>query len=1324
MTLVGDVKINDAKYILAIKHYVKQVVYCVYTYEDQSDFYSVEKRITSPKQLTRANANAHLLGAYTRSLVSGAVKHYGECDVIRIALDNISYASNYVFTEENVVLNKKTRTERGLENFFEGSDTKLFLSKKTLDGDMIALQIAHGVFSLDMVESTFVPSLKGIALQSSNKTDTNQVLVSTIKTIRRSDLDAVLDMSWYHSGDTILKNYSNVKNKHEFELRVMTPIIKAAIASHEAGEPLVVSLDTETTGLNTLNLEEDNSDRSHCVSIQVSWEDDQGVAIFNDMEHFLNVDIKYTLKRLTELFAKYKGTRTIEYWEEAPDTNMPVRMLDDTSSRVVDNLVRHEVMVDRSWFFLVGHNAPFDRRTCYQTDQSDIWFDADTLQMAFDINPQSVRGNKKLKILTRKFFNHETPELTDILGKGNEDKYKYLVDEEVANIYGCADVDYTRKLWFVLRKLMPDDQWHYYLKQDVDLPNILAISEYYGMMTYPDKVVSLADETAANINILKEAAYHYVGAYQEYTEQRSLLESAYMTGVCTEEEFDYKVQRIQVDPSAVYRFDFKASSLIHVLYEILHYPIFAYTDGKVKKPKVDKYVMKKLVDVKRAEHSTARKLEKDILRYGADRAEYELLKNGSESDVKKAKSMCLISAEDFNKLEYPLALIIQEYASLNKEYTSYYKPIIEQNLEGKMFKGYNMARIETRRIANPLQTIKANLKALVCAYDDDHWLLDFDMSQVEYRIMLSLSGYDTMIDRMKDSEKDFHTETASMVNNIPAYQVSKKQRKKAKSVSFGVPYGLGDRSLCESMFGEVTPDNLVETRVTLDKWKKKNAPIITLLETAREQALEEWKINDDLRFFLDAYKKDPKTKEYLLDETGNKIPKPVGRVTNKLGFYRVFDLTNVGQTAADKARRAGGSYTPEEASIRRKAGNYPIQSYAAEVFRTILTRFYWSCVKEGIADKIIWHMLIHDELLCSVHKSIHPIYIYKLVKEACMITMKGHTNYFVGINIGDTWEQCKDDAREAPVIFVQRMIDRWNAGDFAPEKTDPKFLKNGDPAQGYWFDHPWDFIKPLRAAYVESRIGEVIRMIMDIDNGPIDIPQLLDKFDNYTVRAYVNDYPMNHPVNKEDFKIAAAGNDVYDEDLYYNYCWASRLESWALTQFPEGKEYVDVDGELKHLTRAKTAVHENAAPLDDIDDIDIELQYGQDEDDDYWSFDDDQLGMTYERDTEVASSEYDITQSLDFSREAHSVNDLLYKEPEYQSIKKFGSQLRISYDSPKQLSAIKKVLAPFSCSTGMQVVFRDCLGNLTRWITITPKSKFDEIDKKITEILNEDWRNR
>lgn len=183
-----------------------------------------------------------------------------------------------------------------------------------------------------------------------------------------------------------------------------------------------------------------------------------------------------------------------------------------------------------------------------------------------------------------------------------------------------------------------------------------------------------------------------------------------------------------------------------------------------------------------------------------------------------------------------------------------------------------MARIETRRIANPGQTMKANLKALVRSYDDDHYVLDFDMSQVEYRIMLSLAGFTEMVDKMKNPERDYHTETASMVNAKPAYKITKYERKHSKSVSFGVPYGLGDRSLCETMHGDTSSEHMVDTRVTLDKWKKRNAPIMELLGSAREEALEEWYVSDDYRNFIDAWEKDKKTKQYLLDDNGNKIP--------------------------------------------------------------------------------------------------------------------------------------------------------------------------------------------------------------------------------------------------------------------------------------------------------------------------------------------------------------------------------------------------------------------------------------------------------------------
>ncbi|MDQ9759265.1 hypothetical protein RFZ45_10130, partial [Acinetobacter baumannii] len=75
----------------------------------------------------------------------------------------------------------------------------------------------------------------------------------------------------------------------------------------------------------------------------------------------------------------------------------------------------------------------------------------------------------------------ETPELSDILGKGNEDKYGYLTDKEVAMVYGCADADYTRLVYKALRKLMPDHLYNVYQQQDMPMLNQLYISEYNGL---------------------------------------------------------------------------------------------------------------------------------------------------------------------------------------------------------------------------------------------------------------------------------------------------------------------------------------------------------------------------------------------------------------------------------------------------------------------------------------------------------------------------------------------------------------------------------------------------------------------------------------------------------------------------------------------------------------------------------------------------------------------------------------------------------------------------------------------------------------------------
>ena len=674
--------------------------------------------------------------------------------------------------------------------------------------------------------------------------------------------------------------------------------------------------------------------------------------------------------------------------------------------------------------------------------------------------------------------------------------------------------------------------------------------------------------------------------------------------------------------------------------------------------------------------------------------------------------MCLIKADDFNKCKNPLAIVLTKYAELNKEYTSYFKPIRETNMEGKIFKNYSLARIETRRIMNPGQTMKGKLKALIRSYTDDYYLLDFDMSQVEYRIMISLAKYVSMVNVMNNPERDYHTETASLLHGVPAHLVSKKLRKSTKCFNFGIPYGLSDRSLCDNLFGKIDNDTLFATRELLQKWLKSNKPVSDMLNQYREDALVEQNISDDFRNYIDAWKKD-ELGQYELNAKSERIPTPIGMSINEKGFYRIYDLQDLDQ--AKKGR------------IQRAAGNFPIQSFAAEVFRIILTRFYNRCEEEGINDKIIWHMLIHDELLCSVHKSLHPFYIYKLVKESCMITMPGHTKYFVGINIGDTWAQCNDDSREAPVIFVERMIKKWDNGEFGKGP--------------FWFDDPWGFIKPYRDQYVQDRILEIIQRLQpDVMEKPINVPLLIETFSNYTVRSYVDDYDMNYKITKQ------YDPDAPDEQIQKsNDEWTSRLETWSLAVFGDGKQMIDIDGNLKTLhskqddktqiadalakmpnqaENSKQAIVFDDIALDDEEDVTFGMLFDDDTnvDNSYWEFDDNDLRVSYDNYGEDDDSEVekDDVEFIDVQN-ASSVAACIKIEKPMKNITMLNKQAIIESKHYKITQKCKEYLQPYISKSGIRIVFHEPNG-LKRWQTVKQKTDLKKLDNWLTkanEVINQ-----
>lgn len=1324
MRLLGTVTLGDESYYLRLDSLkATEIFYLIsaYTAEDSERVLSglkAEKPVLHNLEAVKSGmTEEYVIEAVKRYKVSGKVECHNDISIITRILDTLAFAEHYTFSRDSITLNETTIVNCVEESQFAATDGTLSYRYEKIGGDFTSVYVRYRnvLLSLSAISGQMPNVVKNLQWKEIQSYAKKQIQAASLKTVTYEMLCEKLDMTWYKKDGVLRKNYRTIKTIDEFEDLVIRPIAYAARKATETGVPLLLAMDTETTGLNICNLAKDNPSKDHCVAIPLSWEDDQGVVIFTDMKHFNNVPNSYAWKRLAP-FVEKGGKQTItlrkvKRKESAGDLRTvnafdDIIRLDEKSPEDDYEIQPAETIeFDRALIDLIGHNTMFDGKVGMDNDVYPEW-DDDTMQMGFVLNPTMIKGNNKLKMLTRKLFGHETPELTDVLGKGNEDKYQYLSEEEVAKIYGCADGDYTRQTFKKLRHLMlnngmdayrfrngekPVSLLEQYRKQDVPMLNILYRSEYNGMRLIEDKVKELAQQSEENLECLKSFMYQYVGRFIDYNKKADMLRVKYESGLMSYEEYAEELRSIKIDPDAKYIFDIKGSTIRTVIYEILKYPIKGMTTGKNPLPSVDKKVMKKLISYKKDSDTTGGYImQHDLLMAGVTQEYVAELRASGKG--KLADSLVLISAKEFNKKKYPLALVLQKYAELNKEYTSYFKPILTQNLEGKLFKSYSLARIETRRIMNPGQTMKANLKAMVRSYSDDYYVCDWDMSQVEYRIMTSLSGHAPLILKMSNPENDYHIETAAMINRIAPHEVSRKQRKNAKNVSFGKPYGLSIRSLAEVIFGDMSDESLTKTRILISAWEQANGPIVDMLEQSRDEALVPVECTDEFRTFIDMWEHErdadgKKLDTYKLDANGKRIPVPFGIVTNRLGFYRIFDLSNMSD-----AKRA---------SIRRAAGNYPIQSYAAELFRRILIRFYLRCEKEGIADKVVWHMLIHDELLCSVHKSVHPFRLFKILKEECMVSMKGHTKYFIGINIGNTWAECKDDSREAPVYFVNRMVKRYENGEFRED----------------WVDNPGSYVMEYRKEYIRDRIGEVVKSLQpDFATAIIDFASIEKAFTNYTVRAYIGDYyKQNYPVAKPENEDSDSQMHAYNAKV-----WESKFESWALEFLGEGHQIKRSDGSIWELkNRTSELIAEQIVLEDDLPDIEDVVAEAEDT----WDFDTEDLQEAYtsasyvwedEDDFVDAADDIDLAKADTTFDGAKGISAMLKVAHRYKNLLVADNRLLVTINSTKQLQACKKWLQNKVYATGYAITFKTPIGNQV-WLKVDSALNLDELDARLEE---------
>lgn len=213
----------------------------------------------------------------------------------------------------------------------------------------------------------------------------------------------------------------------------------------------------------------------------------------------------------------------------------------------------------------------------------------------------------------------------------------------------------------------------------------------------------------------------------------------------------------------------------------------------------------------------------------------------------------------------------------------------------------------------PIRTERGRqIRKAFIARDENYTLLAADYSQIELRIIAALSGETTMIDAFKNGE-DIHKSTASKVFNVPLEEVTKEQRSNAKTVNFGIIYGV-------SAFGLSNQTDL-----------------------SRSESAD----------LIDAYYKTyPKLKSYIQEQID--FARENGYVQTVLGRRRYLKDINSANAVVRSA-------------AERNAVNAPIQGSAADIIKIAMINIHNRLNNENWQSKML--LQVHDELVFDVHNS-------------------------------------------------------------------------------------------------------------------------------------------------------------------------------------------------------------------------------------------------------------------------------------------------------------------------------------------------------------------
>lgn len=192
---------------------------------------------------------------------------------------------------------------------------------------------------------------------------------------------------------------------------------------------------------------------------------------------------------------------------------------------------------------------------------------------------------------------------------------------------------------------------------------------------------------------------------------------------------------------------------------------------------------------------------------------------------------------------HPLPALILEWRKFSKLKSTYVDSLgkLIHPDTGRIHTNYNQTVAATGRLSSagpnlqniPIRTDKGReiRKAFVA---DKGWkLLSSDYVQIELRILASMSGDKALSEAFRQKE-DVHRAVAAMIYNVPPEEVHEDQRRKAKEVNYGIPYGISAWGLAQRLRCQVgEAQELIDTY--LKTYPAVTAHINRVVEEARDR---------------------------------------------------------------------------------------------------------------------------------------------------------------------------------------------------------------------------------------------------------------------------------------------------------------------------------------------------------------------------------------------------------------------------------------------------------------------------------------------------------